>query len=214
MEGAVHRLELILVLLHLHLVEHRLCVKVVMAARLPEVDVGNVRRVQQLVAVGGVLLLPRVLDEAADARALGVPEDKTAARRLLDREQVQLLPQNAVVALLRLLQAPAVLLELPGLWEGGAVDARERLALLVAAPVRPSHALQRHRLGVQLASRLDVRARAEVPPLVTNRVDGDGVVLDAVQDLELEALADGLDAPPRLVARHLLAHDGVILLDD
>lgn len=56
-----------------------------------------------------------------------------------------------------------------------------------------------------------MRSRAQVPPLVPDGVDGDGFGLDAVEDLELERLADRLDAFPGLLARHLLPQYGIIL---
>jgi hypothetical protein len=41
-EGAVHRLDLVHLVLDVHLVEHPLPVEVVVAGRLPQVEVGNV----------------------------------------------------------------------------------------------------------------------------------------------------------------------------
>src|SRR3989449_7228660 len=71
----------------------------------------HVRRVHELVAA----LEDRVLDEAPQLelqhRALGVPEDESRPDVLLDRVQVELLAEQAVVALLRLLEPPEVRLE-------------------------------------------------------------------------------------------------------
>ena len=61
---------------------------------------------------------------------------------------------------------------------------------------------------------LDVRSRAEVPPLVADVVDGDWFRLDGVEDLELVRLVECLDARASLLARDLLAAQGVVLVDD
>ena len=57
---------------------------------------------------------------------------------------------------------------------------------------------------------LNVRARAQVPPLVSHVVDRDERLRvarnDRVQDFELVRLVDRLDARPRLLLTHLLAH--------
>ena len=68
---------------------------------------------QDLVAAEFVLVFPRLLHDAPDARPARVPEDQPPAGGLLDAEEVQLLPQQPVVALLRFLQATLVLRELP-----------------------------------------------------------------------------------------------------
>ena len=56
------------------------------------------RRVQQLVPRGQVLLPPVVLHQPPHRRPLRVPEDEPAARVLLDREEVERLPDRTVVA--------------------------------------------------------------------------------------------------------------------
>mmetsp|Transcript_16868 Transcript_16868/g.41828 ORF Transcript_16868/g.41828 Transcript_16868/m.41828 type:complete len:320 (+) Transcript_16868:702-1661(+) len=144
-EGAVHRLELVVGALHLHLVEHALLVKVEVARGLPQVHRRHVRRVQQLVAALEVRLLPVSLEQAAHLRALGVPEDEAASRVLLDGEEVEVLADLAVVAPLRLLLERLVggelLLGLPR----RAVDALQHRPRLVAAPVRACDRLERDR---------------------------------------------------------------------
>src|SRR5207244_10832214 len=92
-------------------------------------------RVHQRVAP----LQDRVLDEAPqlvlDHRALRVPEHQPRAHVLLNREQVELLPQHPVVALLGLLEPPQIALELVLGEPGGTVYALPHLAALVAAPL-------------------------------------------------------------------------------
>ena len=240
-EGAVHRLELVVGALHLHLVEHAVLVEVEVARGLPQVDVGHVRRHQQLVAARRVHVLPVVLDEVAHARALRVPEDQPRAGVLLDREQVERLAEHAVVAPLGLGHLHRVGLELLGRLPRRAVDALQHRPALVAAPVRAGDRLELDRVLRQHPRVLDVRPRAQVPPrlqaalllllgalralggLVLHRrlsdvVDRDRRVRvaldDALQQLELVRLVLRADAPLRLLLAHLLAHQRQLVLDD
>ena len=48
-EGAVHRLDLVLVSLDFHRLEHVVAVEVEVAGCLPQIQVGNMRGIQQLV---------------------------------------------------------------------------------------------------------------------------------------------------------------------
>ena len=97
-EGAVHRFQVVLLPLHLHGRVHVLAVEVQVAAGLPQVGPPHVRGVDQLIAGPDVLLSPEVLDDAADAGALGMPDDKAGAHLLVDGEEVQLSAQGAVVS--------------------------------------------------------------------------------------------------------------------
>ena len=214
-ERAVHGLELVDLVLHLHGLVHVLAVEISVPARLPQVQFADVRRVQQVVPARQVGVLPEVLDHVAHQRAFRVPEHQPAAHLLLlDGKQVQILPELAVVAARRFLLERVVRLHLLGRAPGGAVDALQHRARLVAAPVRAGDGLQVDGLGVDLLRGLDVRARAQVPPLVADVVDGDGLRLDGFQNLELVRLVDLADAALRLLAGNLLAAQGVILVDD
>ena len=119
-----------------------------------------------------------------------------------------------MVAARRFLLERVICLHLLGRAPGGAVDALQHWARLVAAPVRAGDRLQVDGLGVDLLRGLDVRTRAQVPPLVADVVDGDGLRLDRFQNLELVRLVDGADAALRLFAGHFLATQRVILVDD
>jgi hypothetical protein len=65
---------------------------------------------------------PEVLNELAHHRALRMPEHQPAARVLLDGEQVQRLPQRAVVPAARFLLFQAVCLQLLLSQPGSAID--------------------------------------------------------------------------------------------
>src|SRR5579885_28716 len=123
-ERAVHRLDAELHVFELHRREHRVAVRLVVAARDPEVALGDVRRVNKSVAALVQLLVEVVLHRLADDRALRVPEDEASAVLLLNREEVEFFAQATVVAPLGLLALldPGVEFFLRG--EGGSVDAQ------------------------------------------------------------------------------------------
>ena len=130
------------------------------ARRLEEVRLGDVGRVDELVARLHVALPRVVLHQPADGAALGVEDGQARTDLLGEAEEVELGAQLAVVAPLRLLQLVQVggqrLLGLPG----RPVDALQLLALLVAPPVGAGHP---HELEVaQPAGRGHVRAAAQV----------------------------------------------------
>src|SRR5207244_11661737 len=87
----------------------------------------HVRRVHQRVAA----VEDRVLDKAPqlelEDRTLGMPQDQSRPDVLLDREEVELLAENPVVALLRLLEPPQVRVEVVLGEPRGAVNALQHL---------------------------------------------------------------------------------------
>src|SRR5260370_15364798 len=87
-------------------------------------------------------------------------EDQARAGQLLDAEQVQLLAQLAMVALLGFLQALQVFVQLLLGKEGGAVNALQTLALFIALPVGAGDREQLERFD--LRRRRHVRTAAEV----------------------------------------------------
>ena len=214
-EGAVHGFELVGLVLHVDGPVHVLGVEIGVAGCLPKVELAHVRGVEQVVAALEVYILPEPLDHVPHERPLGVPEHQPSAHvLLLDGEQVEILAHFPVVAPGRLGLEVVVRLELLGRAPSRAVDALEHRALLVAPPVRARHGLEVDRLGVNCLGGLHVRTRAEIPPLVTDMVDGDGLRLDGVEDLELVRLVEGLDPLARLLAADLLAAQGHVLVDD
>ena len=80
-----------------------------------------------------------------------VPVDQTGAHLLVDREQVQLAAEAAMVALERLLDALKVLVHLGRARERRAVDALEHLVPLAAQPVGARHVRQLERLELTRA---------------------------------------------------------------
>jgi hypothetical protein len=161
------------------------------------------------------VLGPRVvLHQLADQPALGMEDGQAAADLGREVEQVQLQAQPAVVAPLRLLQPVQVvgqgLLGLPG----GAVDALQLLAGLVAAPVRASDPQQLEcRDG---GGGGNVRPPAEVDEAVVGvHRDGRAGALRLVGGLDDLALV-GLvgEQAQGLLAGQLPAPEGLALGDD
>ena len=77
-------------------------VEIGVAGGLPQVAARDVRRVDQRVAALQVLVAHPVFELLADDAALGMEEDQPGAGQFLDAEQVELLAELAVVALLGL----------------------------------------------------------------------------------------------------------------
>src|SRR5829696_8178363 len=111
-----------------------------------------------------------------------------------------------MVALARLLEPLEMGLEILGVVERRAVDARQLRLRGVAAPVRPGKGGQLHRLDRRRV--LEVRAAAEIGE-VALRVEGD-VALGGIDELDLVPLTLGLEALPRLVAADLLPRPSAI----
>jgi hypothetical protein len=100
--------------------------------------VEDLRR-DDLVVARALVEVPHVLDEAVvDLRARAGGRTATPAPTV-ERDEVQLLAELAVVARLGLFELLEVRVERLGRRERGAVDALEHRVALVAAPVGPGH---------------------------------------------------------------------------
>ncbi len=160
---AVHGLEAVVGVVELHRGKHVLLVEALVPGDLPQVHAHHVRRIDERIPATQVLVAHPVLHRLADDAALGMPENQPRPGQFLDGEQVELLAQYAVVALLRLLDLLQVLVEVFLAEERGAVDALELRVLLVAQPVGAGDAGQLERLD--LAGGRNVRPAAEVHEL-------------------------------------------------
>mmetsp|Transcript_13418 Transcript_13418/g.29139 ORF Transcript_13418/g.29139 Transcript_13418/m.29139 type:complete len:376 (-) Transcript_13418:296-1423(-) len=209
-EGAVHGFDLIFLILHLHLLKHAIAVKVVVARGFPQIQIGNVGRVNNVVIVVNVFRLPKFFNVPAYDRPFGMPKYKTTTSIFLNGKQIKLLSKDAMVALLRLLHHLLVPLELAGILPGRGINALEHFAILVAPPIRTGHRLERNRLLRELSRRLDVRAGAKIPPLVPDLVDGNRFRLDGFENLKLEGFSDIINALDRLLPSNLLPNDGMV----
>mmetsp|Transcript_6588 Transcript_6588/g.15853 ORF Transcript_6588/g.15853 Transcript_6588/m.15853 type:complete len:566 (+) Transcript_6588:515-2212(+) len=205
--GAVHRLEAKLLLLHVD-GKHVLLVVVRVPADLPEVKVVHVGRHDLVVLVLPVLLLDQRHEAVVDAGAVGLEEARAGGQRV-EEEEVVLLPEEAVVALLCLGDAVLVVLQLLVVREGDGVHALERVLGGVCPPEGAGAGGQRHR--PQDGGVRDVRAAAEVDHR-PNAVHRDGRVRrEALDDFDLELVL--LEHGKRLVPRDHDALEALLLLD-
>jgi hypothetical protein len=154
--------------------------------------------------VGEVLLAPERLDRVAHPAAPGVPQHEAGADRLVDREQIEVLADPAVIAPLGLLEHVEVRVELGLRRERRAVDPLELRVGLAPAPVRAGDRQQLERLD--LAGRADVWAAAQIEPVAGGVVRHDRVGGERVDELDLVGLVHLLEhrarvGPGDLVAR-------------
>ena len=140
-----------------------------------------------------------------------MPEDQARSGELLNREQVELLAQHAVVALLGFLEPVQVLIEVLLAEERGAVDALQLRILLVTQPVRAGEV--EHLEGLDAPGGRDVRPAAKVDELAglvqRDLLIGLGELLDEVA---LHEVAFRLEALQTFGAGQKLARVGQVLL--
>ncbi len=142
-----------------------------------------------------------------------MPEHQPGTGFVLDRKEVEILADAAVIPAQRLFFAAFVLGQLFGGFPGGAVDPLQLGFGFIAAPVGTGHAFQLEGLGVELPGVLHVRAGAEVPPLLTQGVKGDWL-LQSFENLELVGLVLGLDLCLGFAAAHLHPFQRELPVDD
>src|SRR5450759_1246880 len=135
-EGAVHRLEHVLVLIDLERRVHVLLVEAPVARGFPEFKICNVRCVDEFIPTPDVLSTPEILDLLANNGTLGMPENESRPSLLLNTEEIQLLPQFAMVALGSLFPGRDKTGQLFLRWESRAIDALKHLVFLVPSPIR------------------------------------------------------------------------------
>ncbi len=201
-EGAVHRLEVVLgAPVQLHGWEHPVGEPVQVARCLEEVLLGDVRRVDELVACLLVTLARVVLEQLAHQPTLGVEHSQPRPDLLREGEEIELGPETAVVAAARLLALRDESVELLTVEERSAIHTLQLLVALVTTPVDTGDAQQAD--GAQMTAVGHVGAAAEVDE-VTGAVDADAldIVRHAVDEIHLEALAEVGEQLPCRRPRH------------
>ncbi len=204
--GAVHRLEQVLLALDggVDGLERVLAVLGVVARGDVELLVADVGGDDLLVAVLLLHAAQELLQAVAQRGALREPQRQTLAHALREGEQLEVLAQLAVVALLGLLHHLDILVEHRLFGERDAVDACEHLILLVAAPVGAGH--RRELDGLDIPRVGDVGTAAEVRERAVG-VERDGAVLQVGDQLHLVLVALGGEGLQRLGFRHLAADE-------
>ena len=179
----------------------------------PQAAIHHRRGAHFLIAVFDELLPHVLLDLLPHDPAPGVPEHH-ARRFFLHVQEVELLGELAVVALLGFLEAMQIGVEVFLLRPRGAVDALQHRVFRIAAPVRTGKLHQLVGFG-ELAGRRQVRAATHVEP-VALPVDRQFLAGrdDVVDDLDLVVLAHGGESLFRRLALPYLALDRQVAFDD
>ena len=208
---AVHRLHRVRRILVGRDDEHAVLIVIPVAARDPELLFGQYRARDLLIVVEPVLAAP-VCEQGIVKRPAARQEVRHAGSRLVEHEELHLAAELLVVALLRLLDAVEVLLQLVLRRERRSVDSAEHLVLRVAAPVRARRRRQFERLD--RAGREEVRPRAQIGEValpVERNLLALGHVAYQFDLVRLFALFHKRD---RLIARESEPLEADILFDD
>ena len=157
-----------------------------------------------------------VVDEAVVNERAPREEERHRRRDLIEQEQIELFPELAVIARLRVFDQLEMLFERLFRSEGGPVDALKHRVLLVAAPIRAGDARELDRL--QEPGRGHVRTPAHVEPFLLARavtIEAHLFALgEALDDLFLERLAHLVEERERVGLRDRLLPKGRVPVDD
>ena len=206
---AVHRLHRVVAVFRTG-GEHVLGVVRPVAGLLPENAVDHLRRAHLDVAVLALHLAHVLLQHLVDGPASRMPEHH-ARRLFLQVEQVQLLADAAVIALLGFLDALDVGSQLLLVRPGSAVDTLQLLVLRVAAPVCTGDFGQLE--GLEEAGIGHMRATAHIHVLFMEIQTHGLLVRHVVDQAQLVFLATRLEQLDDLGTRRHLLDDVVVLVD-
>src|SRR5581483_6277678 len=162
-EGAVHRLDVVVAGFRSHRRVHVLRILGQVPGGLPQDRARDMRRDDEVVPAGQMEVAHVVLELLAEHAAAGMPYPQAGAELLWTGEQVELLAESPVVAPLGLHEAREVRLEVRAGGPRGAVHALEHRPALVAAPVCAGDLEQLEPLP-QPTGRGQMRAQTEVAP--------------------------------------------------
>jgi hypothetical protein len=84
---AIHGLDLVLLVLDIHLIEHVRPVKIEMTRRFPQIQVCDVRGVYDVITPFLMRVFPKVFNKLTNFRSFGMPENKTTSSVFLSREK-------------------------------------------------------------------------------------------------------------------------------
>ena len=185
---AVHRLQEILLALDrgVNRLERILAVLGVVSRSHVQLLVADMRGDDLLVAVFFLHVAQELFEPVPERGAFRQPQGQTLSHALRETEQFEVLAQLAVVAFLGLLHHHEVFVEHRLLGERDAVDARQHLTFLVAAPIGAGNrqqldGLDRTRVG-------DVRAAAEVGEIAVG-IERNGAVFEGLDQFDLVGVA-------------------------
>ena len=210
MPGTVHRLDAELPLLDLREV-HVLAVVLVVAGDLEQLGVIDLRG-HDLVVPAAAVLLPEIREKPVVDDGSLRQEERGCRRERVEREELELPAELAMIPRPRVFQPLEVLVELLLRQERSAVDALEHRVLLVPLPVGAGRVRQLE--DPEAPGRRHMRPAAQIDEL-SLAVAGDAFTLRQLAgDLDLQRIVLALEDPDRLGDRHLPALDLQVLRDD
>jgi len=118
--------------------------------------------VDHLIAVGIVLVAPEGLDRLTDAGSHRMPIHQTRAGFFMQAEQVELLAELSMIALLHILKVLQVQPKVLRIRPCSTVDAGQHRVGLLPAPIGTGDAHQLEGIGLQLLGRFHMRTAAQV----------------------------------------------------
>mmetsp|Transcript_6181 Transcript_6181/g.12764 ORF Transcript_6181/g.12764 Transcript_6181/m.12764 type:complete len:327 (-) Transcript_6181:406-1386(-) len=213
MEWTIHWFDLVLFIFNFHLIEHIRLVKVKVPRGFPQVQVGDMRCVNDVVSILFVGLLPEVFDDCANLRSLWMPKDETPTSIFLNGKEIELLSKHTVISLLGFLQHFLVLFELCRVFPSGGVNTLQHFAVFVPTPVGTSNTLQGQSLLRDLFGRFYVRTRTQIPPFISNVVKGNRL-FQSLQNFQFERFIQLLNSLFCFLSGYFLPGNWIILLDD
>src|ERR1700722_13428534 len=139
-----------------------------------------------------------------------MPEDEAATGLLLDREEIELGAELAMIASSRLLETRQILFKFLAVVPRRAVDALQHRLVLVPAPIGSRHIPQLERAdsprGLRMAATAEIRK-------LTDRVERDRLILGYLAR-HLHLVRIGAKLGDRVVARHLPPGHRILRHDD
>ncbi len=136
-----------------------------MAGGFPQIKLGNVGGVDDLISPPPVLFFPEMLDDFTHKSSFGMPVDESRPAFFFDAEEVKFPAQPPVVPPLDFFKPGKVGVQGFLVHEGGAVDALEHGPVLVSPPVSSGDAEQLERLEVSCIRYVRACAKIEELPL-------------------------------------------------
>ena len=205
--GAVHRLEAHRAIVDIEL-KHRILIVIPVPARAIQIGIVH-NRVKYLdIALCALNFGPIVVQFAIDRIALGLPKNR--ARRIrMHEEQIELFPQFAVIALLRLFLNCQEGFELVFRRPHRSIDALKHRARRIAAPIGACNARQFEVLAFARATHVRAGTQIRKIALFVNRNIFVGYLID---EFEFIGLIGKKDA--RFVFRHRAMFKRHVRLDD
>ena len=133
MERTVHRFDVIVEAVNIHIGIHAFLIEREVSAGFPQFGAADVRSIEQIITVRRVLGAPERFDDVADERAARMPQNESGTDRFGDAEQIQFLAEFAMVALFGFFNALEILFQLLFRGESDTVNALEhRIGFLPA----------------------------------------------------------------------------------